>query len=173
MRLISNNFWLIAVVAAFLFAAFYAYELYQKARYGELTGNGQNASVTAIASRDEDFLKSNKSKPGVTTRDSGLQYKVINELSSGARPNANDVVTVHYVGKFIDGEIFDQSAPTNPATFGLDQVIPGWTEGVQLMRVGEKFEFYIPSDLAYGPLGNPRIPGGSTLIFEVELLKIK
>lgn len=173
MRLISNNFWLIAVVAAFLFAGFYAYELYQKARYGELTGNGQEASVSAVASRDEDFLKNNKNKPGVITTASGLQYKVLKELSSGVRPKATDVVTVKYVGKFIDGEVFDESPVNNPATFGLDQVIPGWTEGVQMMRVGEKFEFYIPSDLAYGPLGNPRIPGGSTLIFEVELLAIK
>lgn len=119
------------------------------------------------------FLAANAKKEGVTTTPSGLQYKVIT-MGTGAKPNANSEVEVHYKGTLIDGKVFDSSYDRNqPATFFLSQVIPGWTEGVQLMPEGSKFEFYIPYELAYGPRGaGGVIPPYATLIFEVELLKI-
>ena len=122
----------------------------------------------------EAYLKSNAEKEGVQVTDSGLQYMVITE-GDGAKPKATDEVTVHYRGTLIDGTEFDSSyARNSPATFGLNQVIPGWTEGVQLMSVGSKYMFVIPYELGYGERG----AGGSigpyeTLIFEVELLEIK
>lgn len=119
------------------------------------------------------FLEENKAKPGVTTTDSGLQYKVIT-AGNGAKPKATDTVTVHYTGKLIDGTEFDSSAKHGqPATFPLDGVIPGWTEVLQLMPQGSKWEVYIPSELAYGEGGQGPIPASSTLIFEIELLEIK
>ncbi len=118
------------------------------------------------------FLEENKAKPGVKTTASGLQYKV-EKAGSGRRPRATDNVTVHYRGTLLDGTEFDSSFKRNkPAQFGLGQVIKGWTEGLQLMRTGAKYTFYIPSELAYGDRGNPGIPGGSTLVFEVELIKV-
>jgi len=105
--------------------------------------------------------------------DSGLQYKVI-EMGDGPRPKASDHVTVNYRGTLLSGEEFDSSYARNqPMTFQLNQVIPGWTEGVQLMPVGSKFEFYIPPALAYGASGGGPIGPNSTLIFEVELLSIE
>ena len=102
-----------------------------------------------------------------------MQYSVITK-ASGAKPKATDTVTVHYVGTLTDGTVFDSSVERgSPATFPLDRVIPGWTEGVQLMSVGEKYKFVIPADLAYGDQGaGEKIPAGATLIFEVELLEI-
>lgn len=119
------------------------------------------------------FLAANKDKEGVKVTASGLQYRVEKE-GTGATPTAEDEVTVHYTGKLLDGTVFDSSVNRGePATFPLNRVIPGWTEGVQLMKEGGKYEFYIPSDLAYGPQGIPNvIPPHSTLIFEVELLKV-
>lgn len=118
----------------------------------------------------EAFLAENAKKEGVKTTASGLQYKVITE-GSGESPKADDVVAVNYEGKLIDGKVFDSSYERKePAVFPLNQVIPGWTEGVQLMKPGAKYEFYIPSDLAYGEAGNPDIEPNSTLIFTVELL---
>lgn len=121
----------------------------------------------------EDFLAANKSKEGVVTTESGLQYKVIKE-GSGAKPAATDRVTVHYKGSLINGEEFDSSIKRGePATFPLNGVIRGWTEGLQLMSIGSKYEFYIPFDLAYGPNGKPPVIGPfQTLIFEVELISI-
>lgn len=119
------------------------------------------------------FLTENKSKPGVNTTPSGLQYLVLNEGTGDTHPKATDKVTVHYHGTLLDGSVFDSSVERGESiTFGLNQVIPGWTEGVQLMVVGEKTRFFIPSHLAYGNSGAGAIKPGSTLIFEVELLAI-
>ncbi len=120
------------------------------------------------------FLEDNKKRAGVTTTASGLQYEVMKKGTGAVSPKASDNVKVHYHGTVIDGTIFDSSVDRGePITFGLDQVIPGWTEGVQLMHVGDKFKFFIPSELAYGDGSpTPAIPPGSVLIFEVELLEI-
>jgi FKBP-type peptidyl-prolyl cis-trans isomerase len=118
------------------------------------------------------FLGANKRKPGVKETASGLQYKVIT-MGEGAKPEATDKVKVHYSGTLIDGKEFDSSYKRNqPSEFGLNQVIKGWTEGLQLMNVGSKYEFYIPSKLAYGPNGPAAIGPNQTLIFTVELLDI-
>lgn len=119
------------------------------------------------------FLAENKTKPGVMSTASGLQYQVISE-GTGKKPMATDMVTVHYHGTTIDGTVFDSSVDRGqPASFGLNQVIPGWTEGVQLMSVGSKYKFFIPENLAYGAQSpSPVIKPYSTLIFEVELISI-
>jgi len=121
------------------------------------------------------FLEENKNKDGISATESGLQYEIIQE-GSGNKPSATDTVTVHYHGTLIDGTVFDSSTERGtPASFGVNQVIPGWTEALQLMSVGSKFRLYIPQELAYG--ANPH-PGGpiqpySALIFDVELIEIK
>jgi len=132
---------------------------------------GEEARINA--EEGEAFLAANAEKEGVTVTDSGLQYRVITE-GDGASPDADDRVTVHYSGKLINGVEFDSSyARGEPATFALNQVIPGWTEGVQLMKEGAKYEFFVPSELAYGEQGRPGPIGpNSTLIFEVELLEV-
>ena len=123
--------------------------------------------------KGEEFLSKNKKNEGVVTTQSGLQYKVISKGDSELKPKSNDTVKVHYTGKLIDGKEFDSSYKRNePAQFKVDQVIRGWTEGLALMTVGSKYEFFIPSGLGYGPNGNQAIPGNSVLIFEVELLEI-
>jgi len=121
----------------------------------------------------EDFLAANKSKPGVTTLPDGLEYKILTE-GTGPKPTADDTVTVNYRGTLINGKEFDSSYKRGqPATFPVGGVIKGWTEALQLMPVGSKWELYIPSDLAYGDRGaGADIAPGSTLIFEVELLSI-
>lgn len=120
-----------------------------------------------------DFLEQNAKNEGVKQTASGLQYKALSE-GSGAKPDSNAEVEVHYEGRLIDGTIFDSSYQRGePISFLLAQVIPGWREGVQLMPVGSKYEFYISYELAYGPSGIPGvIPPYSTLIFTVELLKV-
>ena len=120
-----------------------------------------------------EFLKKNAEESGVTVTASGLQYKVIRD-GEGNPPGPHSWVKCNYEGRLIDGKVFDSSYERGlPAKFGLDQVIPGWTEGLQLMKVGSKYEFYIPADLAYGEVGVPgAIPGNSTLIFTVELLGV-
>lgn len=128
------------------------------------------------------FLDTNGSAEGVQTTDTGLQY-VVNEAGSGSSPRPEDTVVVHYTGRLLgpdgqvsedDGLIFDSSvARGQPATFGLRQVIPGWTEGLQTMKVGGKTRFFIPPDLAYGPGGTRGIPPNSLLVFDVELIEIK
>ena len=126
----------------------------------------------ANAAEGDKFLLENMSAEGVQVTDSGLQYKVVT-MGDGAQPAATDKVTVHYVGTLLNGEEFDSSVKRGqPASFALNQVIPGWTEGVQLMPVGSKFMFYIPPGLAYGPAGGGPIGPNATLIFEVELLSI-
>ena len=117
------------------------------------------------------FLAENAKKPGVKQTASGLQYKVLKQ-GTGASPKATDTVQVHYTGKFLNGEPFDTSVGGEPIKFAANKVIPGWTEALQLMRVGDKWELFIPSDLAYGDTGNQRIPPGTLLHFEVELLDI-
>lgn len=119
------------------------------------------------------FLDANKAKAGVKTTTSGLQYEVLTQ-GNGKSPSPTDRVTVHYTGKLPDGSVFDSSVERGqPATFGVNQVIPGWTEALQLMKEGDKWMLYIPYALAYGERGSPpQIPPFSTLIFEVELLKV-
>jgi FKBP-type peptidyl-prolyl cis-trans isomerase FkpA len=117
------------------------------------------------------YLADNAKKEGVTVTESGLQYEV---LSEGEKPAATDVVKVHYKGTLLDGTEFDSSYARNePTTFPLNRVIAGWTEGLQLMPVGSKYKFTIPSELAYGDRDLGKIPANSTLVFEVELLEIQ
>lgn len=135
----------------------------QAARSEKASGNKQAGLA---------FLAENKKKPGVVTLQSGLQYLVLQE-GTGPRPALSDNVKCHYVGSFIDGNVFESSYTNNqPATFALGQVIRGWTEALQLMPVGSKWRLFIPSDLAYGDIDRGTIPPGSTLIFDVELLEI-
>lgn len=131
-----------------------------EAEFGDSKGDG------------EKFLTERELEEGVVSTGTGLLYKVV-ELGNGAMPTATDQVTVHYTGKLIDGSTFDSSVDRGqPATFALNQVIPGWTEGLQLMPAGSKFTFYIPYYLAYGERGSQSIPPYATLIFEVELIKV-
>lgn len=120
------------------------------------------------------FLAENGKKPGVVTTASGLEYKVITE-GKGPKPKASDTVSVQYVGTLLDGTEFDSSYKRNePAQFEVGQVVPGWTEALQLMPVGSKYKLWIPASLAYGERGTPGgpIPPNSTLVFDVELVKI-
>ncbi|WP_271271507.1 FKBP-type peptidyl-prolyl cis-trans isomerase [Aliamphritea hakodatensis] len=124
-------------------------------------------------SAGSEFLTVNAEKPEVTTTASGLQYEILQTGSGSEHPQASDKVKVHYHGTLIDGRVFDSSVDRGePISFGLNQVIKGWTEGVQLMVVGEKRRLFIPADLAYGNGSAGIITPGSTLIFEVELLAI-
>jgi FKBP-type peptidyl-prolyl cis-trans isomerase len=143
--------------------------------------NNSNEPVTASVSATrnpqvagDEFLAKNKTATGVKTTASGLQYKV-NHQGSGKKPKATDMVTVLYEGRLIDGTVFDSTAQRNnqPATFPLNAVIPGWTEGLQLMSEGSEFTFYIPANLAYGEQSpTSAIPANSVLIFDVKLIKI-
>lgn len=121
----------------------------------------------------EAFLSENAKREGIKVTESGLQYEVLTE-GNGATPVASDKVEVHYTGKLIDGTVFDSSVERGvPAMFGVTQVIPGWVEALQLMKEGDKWRLYIPSDLAYGSQGAGGIIGpNSTLIFDVELLRV-
>lgn len=127
----------------------------------------------AAKEEGERFLVENAKKPGVTVTKSGLQYEVITE-GNGKQPKAIDTVRCHYHGTLIDGTVFDSSYQRNePCDFGLNQVIAGWTEGVQLMKEGAKYRFYIPYQLAYGERGaGGSIPPCAALIFDVELIKV-
>jgi FKBP-type peptidyl-prolyl cis-trans isomerase len=129
--------------------------------------------ASKVKAENAAFLENNKKNEGVKTTASGLQYKVIS-TGKGKAPLATDKVTVHYTGKLIDGSIFDSSVERNePITFELNGVIPGWTEGLQLMHEGDKWILYLPYDLGYGERGaGEQIPPYSTLIFEVELIKV-
>jgi len=141
----------------------------------ERTVAAMQASIKEKAQKNladgEKFLTENKTKEGVKTTESGLQYKVL-EAGEGPSPKAGDTVTVHYRGTFVDGTEFDSSYQRGePATFPLTGVIPGWTEALQLMKKGSKWVLFIPSELAYGERGaGNRIPPNSTLIFEVEMI---
>ncbi|MCD8528489.1 MAG: FKBP-type peptidyl-prolyl cis-trans isomerase [Chitinophagales bacterium] len=134
----------------------------------------QMEEASKLKEASKAFLAENAKKPGVKTTASGLQYEVIKE-GTGKTPSASDEVTVNYHGTLIDGTVFDSSIERGePITFPLNGVIRGWTEGLQLMKEGATYRFYIPSDLAYGDqgVGGGAIPGGSTLIFDVELLEV-
>lgn len=145
---------------------------FQKKQQADMAKSQEEAKANKEAG--DKFLAENKTKDGVVTTESGLQYIVLKE-GTGAKPTTASKVKVHYHGTLINGTVFDSSVDRGtPAEFGVTQVIKGWTEGLQLMPVGSKYKFFIPSDLAYG--ANPR-PGGvitpnSALIFDVELLEI-
>lgn len=131
------------------------------------------ALAAQTVSKGKEFLDANKAKPGVVVTASGLQYKVINP-GNGASPKATSTVKVHYRGTLIDGTEFDSSFKRGqPAEFGVSQVIRGWTEALQLMKKGAKYQLTIPSELAYGPRDSGTIPANSVLNFEVELLDFK
>jgi FKBP-type peptidyl-prolyl cis-trans isomerase len=133
----------------------------------------QKAAAGKNLKAGEDFLAANAKKDGVKTTASGLQYKVI-KTGTGATPKPTDMVTVHYQGTLVDGTVFDSSIQRGePATFPVRGVIPGWTEALQLMKVGGKWQLFIPAKLAYGEQGPGPIGPNSTLIFEVELLGIE
>ena len=134
-----------------------------------------NAAYGENKQKGIDYLMENQKRSEITTTESGLQYEILTD-AEGARPSSTDNVTVHYHGTLIDGTVFDSSLERGtPASFGVHQVIPGWTEALQLMNVGSKYRLHIPQELAYG--ANPH-PGGpiepfSALIFDVELLSIQ
>jgi len=134
----------------------------------------REAKFAEVIAEGEAFLEANAQRPEVKTTASGLQYEVLKE-GEGASPTKQDRVRVHYHGTLLDGSVFDSSLERGePATFGVTQVIPGWTEALQLMQVGDKWKIYLPYDLAYGSRGaGQKIAPYSTLVFEVELLGIE
>ncbi|MBW4723856.1 FKBP-type peptidyl-prolyl cis-trans isomerase [Prevotella melaninogenica] len=142
----------------------------QEAKQQAATAEAGKAAKAA----GEAFLAENGKKDGVVTLPSGLQYQVLKE-GDGKKPSATDQVVCHYEGTLIDGTVFDSSYQRNqPATFGLNQVIAGWTEGVQLMQEGAKYRFFIPYNLAYGERGaGAQIPPFAALVFDVELIEVK
>ena len=124
------------------------------------------------AKAGKEYLANNAKEEGVKVTESGLQYLVVKE-GNGKKPGPNDVVTVHYTGRLIEGTVFDSSVERGePATFAVGQVIPGWVEGLQLMSEGSAYRLFIPSELAYGEHGTGPIQPNSTLIFDVQLLKV-
>lgn len=130
------------------------------------------AAAASAKAAGEAFLAENAKKEGVTVTESGLQYEIV-QAAEGAKPAATDTVKVHYTGTLTDGTVFDSSVERGePIEFPLNRVIPGWTEGVQLMSVGSKFRFTIPAELAYGERDMGTIPPNSVLIFDVELLGV-
>jgi FKBP-type peptidyl-prolyl cis-trans isomerase FklB len=144
---------------------------YQQQLQEEQQGQ-QNELAQKNREAGEAFLAENAEREGVQSTESGLQYEVIEE-GDGESPGATDQVQVHYTGELISGEVFDSSRERGqPVTFGLSQVIPGWTEGLQLMNEGARYKLYIPSDLAYGQGGNQAIGPNATLVFDVELLAV-
>ena len=135
----------------------------------------QKEQAQKAIAEGRDFLEANAKREGVVQTKSGLQYEVLSEVKGERSPKATDTVLCHYEGRLVSGKVFDSSYERNqPAEFGLNQVIPGWTEGLQLMSEGAKYRFYIPYLLGYGEQGaGPSIPPYSTLIFDVELIKVK
>lgn len=145
----------------------------EQAKFEEAAKMVQEIATKELRAAGEEFLAKNKEAEGIQITDSGLQYRVI-EAGEGDTPKPSEQVTVHYTGKLVDGTVFDSSIPRGePTQFGVTQVIPGWVEGLQLMKPGAKYEFFIPQDLAYGAQGSQgAIPPFAALIFEVELIKI-
>ena len=140
--------------------------LQNRIREKEKNQGGENLKAA------ETFLSENRQKEGIKETPTGLQYRVLKE-GGGEKPKAEEKVKVHYVGKLIDGTKFDSSIDRGePAEFGLNQVIKGWTEGLQLMKAGSKYEFFIHPKIAYGSRPRPQIPANSLLIFEVELIEV-
>ena len=141
--------------------------------FDRLQSKGREKLDAEIA-KGQAFMVENKKRPEITETASGLQYEVMTE-GTGAKPSANSKVTTHYTGSTLDGNVFDSSVKRGqPLSFGLNQVIRGWTEGLQLMTAGSKYRFYIPHNLAYGEAGaGGSIPGGATLIFDVELISFQ
>jgi peptidylprolyl isomerase len=143
------------------------------AYYFYSNSTNQKAAVLNLE-KGSAFLAENSKKDGVKTTASGLQYEVLQSGNGETHPTAGSTVRVHYHGTLIDGTVFDSSVERGETiSFPLNRVIPGWTEGVQLMKVGDKFRFFIPSNLGYGDRGAGKIPAGSTLIFDVELFEIQ
>ncbi|WP_298441655.1 FKBP-type peptidyl-prolyl cis-trans isomerase [uncultured Ferrimonas sp.] len=141
-----------------------------------LLQRSMNNKKTAIKNIElgADFLATNGQREQVTVTATGLQYEVLNAGTGERHPGVKDKVTVHYHGTLIDGTVFDSSVDRGqPASFRLNQVIKGWTEGVQTMVVGQKNRFYVPASLGYGQRGVGSIPAGSVLIFDVELLNVE
>jgi len=132
----------------------------------------RNEKNAPLILQENEFLAQNAKKAGILITPSGLQYEILTE-GNGPKPSSNDMVRVHYEGRLADGTLFDSSYEYgNPAEFPLNQVIPGWSEGLQLMTVGSKYKFYIPSNIGYGSSGGGPIPPYATLVFVVELLDI-
>lgn len=141
--------------------------------FNEYSRISQQKAAASYKIDNQKFLEENKKRKEVTTTASGLQYEVLKRGTGTVSPKATDKVEVHYHGTFTDGRVFDSSVDRGKtSSFGLSQVIAGWTEGLQYMHEGDKFKFYIPYNLAYGDKGRPSIKGFSTLLFEVELFKI-
>ena len=145
-----------------------AYETIQTKMKSEESGKAKKFKELG-----QSYLEQNAKRDGVLATESGIQYEIL-EAGSGDKPEQTATVRTHYHGTFIDGSVFDSSVDRNePAEFAVNQVIPGWTEVLQMMPIGAKWRVSIPSDLAYGDAGSPPvIPGGSTLVFEIELLAI-
>ncbi len=150
------------------------YGEYMQKLQEELAKAEQASNADAAAALDEEkkFMEENGKKAGIITTASGLQYEILTPGKGGERPGPKDVVRVHYEGKLLSGKIFDSSIQRGePIEFPVNQVIPGWTEALQLMEIGSKFRLYIPSNLGYGAHGAGNvIPPNATLIFEVELI---
>jgi len=140
--------------------------------FRELHRKKQEEKVAANLEKAKAFMTENKAKEGVVETESGLQYKIIKQ-GEGDAPQVSDKVSVLYTGRLIDGTVFDTTSKNNtPRTFAVNRVVKGWTEGLQLMKPGAKFEFYIPPELGYGSQDRSSIPANSVLLFEVELVEI-
>lgn len=142
--------------------------------WGQRRFSQQKQLAKEALSQGQAFLEKNRNEEGITTTESGLQYKILEKGDETEQPSATSKVKVHYHGTLTNGNVFDSSVDRGePISFGLNQVITGWTEGLQLMSVGDKFRLFIPANLAYGSRGAGSIPGNSALIFDVELLGIE